>query len=237
MAVLKLKRPLNAGSVTIQLNLVGVIVFSVALVLASALVTYGLVKHNSSAEKNSAARTSLNHPSESGDVKLSETPPWGDLMIRDIDLQQPEEYVAYETGTNHVETWLFTGMAPAAVKTTMQGCGFTDAQIGRALSAPLATYTNACTVILPDDDLIFSLTPAVRTRLYSAIAQSSGSNGNELFQYPFCFPGNTFEARIDHTKVSEATLTVVRKLLYPRGDAQCFSDLRTVLKNIPGENE
>lgn len=237
MAALKSKRPVNAGRVTIQLNLVGVIIFSVALVLASVLVAYGLLKGGSSPGKTTAAHTALNLSNEYSEAKLPELPPWGQLLIRDIDLQQPEEYVAYETGTNRVETWLFTGRSPAEVKATMQDCGVATAQIERALSAPLAAYTNANTVILPDEDLIFSLPPAVRTRLYSAIAQSSGSQGNELFQFPFCFPGNSFESRIDQTKVSEATLMHVKKLLYPRGDSQCFSDLRTVLGKIATEGE
>lgn len=233
MAALKSNRAATAGRIHIQLNLVGVVVFSLAIVLASGMVTYGLLRAGPPAAKNFTTPTTPDNNSEVRETKLSEVPPWGQLLTRDIDLQQPEEYVAYETVTNRVETWNFTGMSPAEVKATMQACGLTEGQIEHALSAALAVYTNASTVILPDDDLIFSLTPAARTKLYSAISQSSGSNGNELFQYPFCFPGNSFETRIDTTKVSEATLALVRKLLYPRGDALCFSDLRTVLKNVP----
>ena len=238
MAALKSKRSADAGRVTIQLHLVGVIVFSLSLVLAAVLVTYGILKHDSKAGKTSAAHgAATDLSSENGEEELTDVPPWGQLITRDIDLQQPEEYVAYETGTQRVETWLFTGTTPAQVKVILQSCGLTPAQIERALSAPLATYTNATTDIRPDDDLVFSLTPAMRTKLYSAIAQSSGSSGNELFQFPFCFPGNSFETRIDTTKVSPATLAMVRKLLYPRGDAQCFSDLRTVLKKIADDRE
>ena len=238
MAALKSKRSANAGRVTIQLHLVGVIVFSLALVLASVLVTYGLLKHGSASAKSSTAHSAAPEmASENSEEELTDVPPWGQLVTRDIDLQQPEEYVAYETGTQRVETWLFTGTTPAQVKAILQSCGLTPTQVDRALSAALATYTNASTVILPDEDLVFSLTPAMRSKLYSAIVQSSGSNGNELFQFPFCFPGSSFEARIDKTKINPATLAMIRKLLYPRGNAQCFSDLRTVLKKIADDRE
>jgi len=237
MAALKSKHSADAGRVTIQLNLVGVVVFSVALVLASGLVTYGILRAAPSPGKNSATHEAQGDSNVNIEVKPSEVPPWGQLLIRDIDLQQPEEYVAYETGTNRVEKWLFTGLSPTDVKATMQSCGLTAAQIDRALSPSLAAYANASTMIQPDEELIFSLSPNARTKLYGAIAQSSASNGNELFQFPFCFPGNSFETRIDSTKVSQTTLALVRKLLYPRGDAQCFSDLRTVLKKISNDSE
>ena len=44
MAVKKSKASRSGGVVTIQLNLVGLIIFSVALVAAAMLVTYGMVE-------------------------------------------------------------------------------------------------------------------------------------------------------------------------------------------------
>jgi hypothetical protein len=231
----KVRNNADAG-VTIQLHLVGLIVFSVALVLASALVTYGLIwSHNGGGgeENFSKLHTDTNF-SGTVDIETKDVPPWGQLAVRDIDLEQPEEYVAYEINPDRVETWTFEGMNPDAVRTVMQSSGLTAEQIEKALSATAMTYTNSSTVITPDSDLVFSLSAGARAKLYAVLAHFSA---NELMQFPFCFPGDTFETRVDKTKISAPTLALIEKSLYRRGDAQCFSDLVTLLHSIPNEND
>jgi hypothetical protein len=58
-----------------------------------------------------------------------------------------------------------------------------------------------------------------------------------MMQYPFCFPGDAFDARVDKSGISDATLALLKKMLYPRGNAKCFSDLEAVLRCIPDEAE
>jgi hypothetical protein len=55
--------------------------------------------------------------------------------------------------------------------------------------------------------------------------------------FPFCFPGHSFDAAFGNAKVSQSTLTLLRKLLYARGDAQCFSDFEMVLQHVTSESE
>jgi hypothetical protein len=123
-------------------------------------------------------------------------------------------------------------MNPDAVRTFMQSSGLSADQIDKALSAACAVYTNSSTVITPDGSLVLSLAPEARAKLYSTLAHFEA---NELMQFPFCFPGNTFETRVDKTHLSNSTVAALRKLLYRRGDAQCFSDLVMLLHNIPDE--
>jgi hypothetical protein len=224
----------DAG-VTIQLHLMGIIVFSVSLVLASALVTYGMLKiRDGGGGRNLAKLHAATNSSGSLEIEMTNVPPWGQLSVRDIDLEQPEEYVAYEINTNRVETWTFAGMNPDAVRTVMQSSGLAADQIEKALSAASMIYTNSNTVVTPDKDLVFSLSPGARAKLYAELGRFSA---NELLQFPFCFPGNSFDARVDKTKISATTLAMIQKLLYPRGNAQCFSDLATLLRCIPDEAE
>jgi hypothetical protein len=125
-------------------------------------------------------------------------------------------------------------MNPDAVRTVMQSSGLAADQIEKALSAASMIYTNSNTVVTPDKDLVFSLSPGARAKLYAELGRFSA---NELLQFPFCFPGNSFDARVDKTKISATTLAMIQKLLYPRGNAQCFSDLATLLRCIPDEAE
>jgi hypothetical protein len=156
------------------------------------------------------------------------------LILRDLDLEQPEEYVAYEIKTNEVAAWIFEGTEPKNVPALMQSCGLTTEQIAQALSPASVTYTNASTIVHPADALVLSLAPATRAKLYAELGQYQA---NELIHFPFCFPGNAFETRFDKSKISAATYGLLKQMLYPRGEAQCFSDLQTLLHQVPDENE
>jgi hypothetical protein len=225
----------DAG-VTIQLHLLGIIVFSASLVLASALATYGFVRvhDNAGGGRNSSKPHLATNFIGTVEIETTNVPAWGQLTVRDIDLEQPEEYVAYETGTNDVETWTFEGMNPDAVRTVMQSSGLLEEQIEKALSPACLTYTNTNTVITPDNDLVFSLSPDARARLYAVLRRFS-SNG--MMQYPFIFPANTFDTRVDKSGMSDETLALLQKALYSRGDGQCFSDLEALLHSIPDDAE
>src|ERR1700722_4927696 len=124
MAEKKSNASRSGGGVTIQLNLIGLIIFSAALVAAAALVTYGMGAGRS---KKIGEKTDLPIAIQTNDenyvVESPTQPPSGQLNTREINLEQPEEYVAYETATNHVETWTFEGMTPEQVRMLMQSCG------------------------------------------------------------------------------------------------------------------
>lgn len=228
----------STAGVTIQLHLVGMIVFSVSLVLASALATYGVVKIRNAgggakAPDSAALLPATNHYGMV-DLKEANVPPWGQLIERDIDLQRPEEYAAFQINTNNAETWTFEGMNPSAVRALMQSSGLAAGQIDRALAPASLLYTNASTVVTPDSDLVFSLAPGARSELYAVLARCAA---NPLMQFPFFFPGDSFDSHFDKSKISAATLALLKKALYQRGDAQCFSDLEALMRSIPDETE
>jgi hypothetical protein len=234
MAAKKRTEKQSDAGVTIQLHLLGIVVFSISLVLASALVTYGFIKVHATVASggNLAGHHSTTNYYGIVDVKATNVPPWGQLVERDIDLEQPEEYVAYEISTNRMETWTFAGMNTDAVRAVMQSSGLTAGQIEQAFSAGSMIVTNSNTIITPDKDLVFSLPPDARAKLYAVLGRFSQ---NALMQFPFCFPGNSFVTRVDQSKISAEALALLQKMLYPRGDAQCFSDLGTLLRCVPDE--
>ena len=234
MGAKKIENRKTGGEVTIQLNLVGLVIFSVALVVAAALVTYGLAtNHFRNAGLAAMAARAAGQSSSEPDVdELKDTPAWGQLVVRSLDLEQPEEYVAYETGTNKVETWTFENMTPDAVRSTMQSCGLAVGDIDRTLQS--ASYAGSNTIVTPDERLVFSMPPETRAKLYEVLARSTA---NELFHFPFCFPGDTFEARFDKSRISPETFSLLKKMLYPRGDAMCFSDLEILLHHVTDDNE
>jgi hypothetical protein len=226
----------KSGGVTIQLQLTGLVIFSVALVTAAALVTYVGLKSRNSGDAGRNVPQLYSDTSSDGivETEMTNVPASGQLTVRDIDLEQPDEYVAYEIATNRMETWTFEDMAPGQVRALMQSCGLDADKIDRALSPQLMSVVDSNTVVTPDADLAFSLPPQARSKLYTALGHYSA---NELMQYPFCFPGDTFDKWFTDDKMEAATLALLKKAIYPRGDGKCFSDLELLLQQLPDEAE
>jgi hypothetical protein len=221
------------GGVLIQLSLTGLLVFGVALVATSVLITRGLGTVQLTARPKLATDTPI--PAAADAVaKSPDAPPWGQMVTWDIELEQPEEYLAFEVATNKAETWTFQGMTPERVRSLMQSCGLPAGQIDRALSPPLLSRTPSGTVITPDAGLVFSLTPESRAKLYSRLGRSSA---NHLMQFPFCLVGSSTDGRFTDSRLPEPVLASLRKLLYPRGQSLCFSDLEIMLRQLPTEQE
>jgi hypothetical protein len=116
------------------------------------------------------------------------------------------------------------------VRGLMLECGLTEAQISEALSPAMASFANTGTTIHPDDALVFSLSPETRTKFYRELGRHPG---NLAMQYPYAFPGNTMEACFRDHCLDESIVTMIRKLMYSRGENQCFSDVSTVARNLP----
>src|SRR4030095_841270 len=98
-------------------------------------------------------------------------PPWGEFVTYDIELEQPQEYVAFEATADRTPHWIFEQRKPPQVGQLMASCGLTAEQITRALSPQMAEATSSNTVITPDAGLILSLSPTARGKLYTELAQ------------------------------------------------------------------
>jgi hypothetical protein len=223
----------SSGGITIQLNLIGLIIFSVALVVTAALVTYGLVRGQSATTGRKDTALALTN-TENNITEAKEMPPWGQLITRELDLEQPEEYIAYEVMTNKVETWTFEGITPAAAKSVMQNAGLEADEIARVTQSSTMAYAGSNTIIHPNKELVFSMPPATRAKLYAVLGQSAA---NELIHFPFCFPRDSFATRFNKSSITPETYSRLEKMMYPRGDAKCFSDLPMLLQETTDASE
>jgi hypothetical protein len=231
----EIEKKKSRGEVTIQLNLVVMIFFSMSLVVAAALVTYGLVKKPSSSvpDKITSHTGGESNVDTSLDIaKAQDIPAWGQFIERDFDLEQPDEYVDYETDTNRAEAWVFEGMTPDEARVKMQSSGLTADQIADAMQPSRVAFANSSTVITPDDDLVFSLPEQTRAKLYAVLAHFPA---NEFMHFPFCFGTNVFDSWFGDGKIDAETFSLLKKLVYVRGETVCFSDLVPLLQRVPDE--
>jgi hypothetical protein len=220
----------DAAGFVIQLNLAGLVIFSLSLVAAAGLVTYGLMSSRARAVAFDSSSASV-----LGAAPAPHTlPPWGELVTSDIDLEQPAEYAGFDLESHPEPTWSFAGMKPDQARALMISCGVPQAEADRALSAGTASTTTAGTVVHPDDDLVLSLPPDTRAKLYAALARDPA---NTWMTAPAVFPGGSFESRFAGANVDPAIVSMTRKLLYSRGDSQCFSDYATVARHFTSDQE
>lgn len=160
-------------------------------------------------------------------------PPWGEFVTFDIQLEQPEEYVAYESMTNRIARWVFPGKSPNEVQAMMSSCGFTAGQISEAFSSGKISITTAGIVIRPDDELVLGLTKEVRARFYIELAQWPE---NHYMRFSYCFM-KSLDKVFEKSGVSPSIVSLVRALTYERAGNLYFSDVELVLNRIPTEAE
>lgn len=227
----KQKAPRVESGVVLQVNLLGAIVFSVALVLTASMVTYAVEK--------GGWRSQASLPVQSGtdrsvEPPANQVPPWGELVVRDIKIEPPDEYLAFELDHVTPPSWIFDGLSVDQVHQLMVSCGLTENQAESALNSDKVSVSKSSTTVMPDDDLVMSLSPQTRAKLYHELARSPE---NQHMRFPFCYSGNEFDGAFATNRISPATTATVKKLLYTRGNLQCFSDYELVLRQVSDKDE
>ncbi len=184
-----------------------------------------------------AANGSLHVPfsksSASFSIMPGEIPPWGEFATADIQLEQPEEYLAYELQNIKEPRWFFEKKSPEQTRQLLIACGVPSKQIERALSSAMMTYANGNTMVKTDNELVFSLSPENRTKLYRELAKSGEQN--HYMKFPFVYPGKTFEACLEDAVMPDYARPLVKKLLYQRGDAMCLSDYEILMRHLTND--
>jgi hypothetical protein len=219
--------PLEGGNL-IRLKLSSLIILCVALILATStgMLLLGLpILH--------AGKAGL--PPDFGRPPLLKTSPpdtipaWGELVTFDVEIEQPLEYLGFEPTGSRTSRWIFPEQSLTQVQALMQKCGLPPEQIARALSSELALVTASNTIVTPDDELILSLAPAVRTALYTELAQHLE---NHYMRAPYCFPGKTIADKLNKSEVAGDIAALIQKLAYERNGNLYFSDVELVVDRL-----
>jgi hypothetical protein len=218
------------SGVVLQVNLLGAIVFSVALVLTASIVTYAVERGGKRYQPELSVQSERG---QNGESISNETAPWGEMVVRDIKIEPPDEYLAFELDHITPPSWVFDGLSPDRVRQLMVSCGLTEKQVRSALNTGKVSISKSDTTVIPDDELVRSLSPQTRAKLYHELARSPE---NQHMRFPFCYSGNDFDEAFATNKISPAITATVKSLLYSRGDLRCFSDYELVLRQIPDKD-
>ena len=226
-------QPSENEGFSVRFNLTSFVVFSMALIVTAGGLTFFMTR--SLVVRAHTLEATLSQQSTSPvDTPPEVTPPWGELITYDIEMENPEEYLASDYDTNRVPTWNFGRRGLPEVKEILQSSGLSPAQVERLLSPSFVTVTPTNTVVRPETDMVVSLSAEVRGKLYAVLAQDPA---NLYVYFPACFPANSFDATMQGRELSSDVITTVKRLLYRRGDAQYFSDFEVVMQKIPSVKE
>src|SRR5205814_1358879 len=121
------------------------------------------------------------------------------------------------------------------VRSLLLSCDLPAARVNLALAPGRMSLTPSNAIVEPEDELVLSLSPAGRSKLYSELARSAANS--QFIRFPFCYPKMSFETCFNDSGVSPAVAELTRKLLYLHGDTQCFSDYEFLLRHIRSESE
>ncbi len=155
--------------------------------------------------------------------------PWGTLKCVRITLETPEEFVQVNEGSFEKTRWYFSGYTREQLTALFQSCDLTFPQRAELLQfGNWAQGTNAI-VVTPGTQLILELNPAARAKIYSALAED---DRNDFQRWPYTYRQGGFEQWFQHSGLSEASIKLVKRLVYTRGSSLCFSDLPEAFTQI-----
>lgn len=169
-----------------------------------------------------------------GTESVYHTGPWGELEELDTRMEQPDEYVGFERVSAEGPLWTFGTLTESAIHDFLLSAGVADEQIRKILASRLPG-TGSIVIVKPDEELVLSLSPEIRSKLYLALSQNP-ANRFQCTPY-FMSNGDLDLLLLGHSKINSGTIAMIKRLLYQRNGYTYFSDPETVLKHVGSEEE
>ena len=211
-----------------RFNLAGLIIFSLFLIAGSALISSRIL--DAKPKPHSFVENDIPEPEHQDKDTYIHQGPWGELLVQNIKLERPAEYIAVEEKISHAETWIFNGINLEQVEASFAANGLTKEQVKAQVTPEHVALQGATTVFTPDEDFLLSLKPETRQKLYGAFyGMGVGTN----FDYPFIFPKDSIELIYADARLHRDDVALLKRLVYPSANAVHLSDYDLFMKKIP----
>ena len=156
--------------------------------------------------------------------------PWGVLEYVRITIEPPDELVPVDDRTFEKTRWVFGGHTREQVAALFNACELTPTQRADLFKPAVWGEDSNAIVVSPSPQLILALNQSARTQIYSVLAEDGR---NDFQMWPYTFRKGGFDAWFGHSGLSDATIALVKRLVYLRGSSLCFSDLPEAFSQIP----
>jgi len=152
--------------------------------------------------------------------------PWGDLQVRTVYLEPPENILAIVAKPSSVTRWTFEQTTEKNVREIMEKAGVSPALVSRLMAPAKVVVSGNNVVILPEVTDLAEIGQAARSALYAELAKSAA---NEYQRDPVFIHGGDIEDWLADTELTKPQQQLLRKLLWRRGSALVFSDIQALL--------
>lgn len=158
--------------------------------------------------------------------------PWGRLEYSRIAISIPDDYAASDRLSQPLRWW-FEGLSRQTVDSLFVSAGLTPEQC-QSLGKAKWEVSPRGVIVDPPEQVVTELSPVSRARIYEVLSRTEL---NQMQFTPEIFYPEFVEERLESSGLSDGTLAMVRKLLYPRGSWMLFSDSDVVVTTLHSENE
>jgi hypothetical protein len=170
-----------------------------------------------------------------GPAKAAGSGPWGKLTVSPVIVSPPLEYVAEDWGrTSEPDAWYFPGTTPELLDAFLASTGLSTDQAARIKSSARSHSGIRGLVVTPDPAMVRTLSPDVRSRLYTQLAKSS-LNFDQTNSFRFL--GSSPDDWLGGTLISPQTRQIVEPLIYRDGEFLNFADVEIVRAAISDNEE
>lgn len=188
-----------------------------------------------------AGRMCLAAPAAPGSVALERVwtgrpGPWGQLCYTRITIDPPDENLGLTTATAEFKRgrWVFKGVSREQVGNLLAIADLTSDQRAKLTAGTEWVCTPEATTLLPDRDLMLSLSTNARKAIYDVLVNWPE---NEAQTQPFVFRPELLNERLEKSRLTSETIAGFRRLLYPRGPVLVFADADAFMATIADRKE
>lgn len=163
-----------------------------------------------------------------GSVEAQEvrTGPWGSLELTPVVLFAPEVELPGDAFSVYPTRWFFRGRDRISLPDHLAAFPFTEEQ-RRSLIDPARWVEDPEGItVTPDDELVFSLAPEVRSVLYGELGKDER---NPQHRIPWTVRADEWEVVVSASGLDASTVDRLDRVAYRVGDRYCVADLPALI--------
>jgi len=155
--------------------------------------------------------------------------PWGVMESMPISIQPPEEYLSTRLLQTADRRWYFIGCSTEQLSAMFRSADLSSEQQAQLLDQSKWEQAGDKTVLAPSKELILSLSPQARKRIYGILANNPD---NLISQIRYSFPTERFNTIFDESGLPAETVALIKRLSFPHGRLIFFCDAPLILDTL-----
>lgn len=160
--------------------------------------------------------------------------PWGVIEFCYLYLEAPDNLVDSFPLPNPQTRWVFPASETPSLEQTLTDAGLQESAIKTLLSPARIVTTDGKVHLFPGNDLITSLDPATRGRLYSILRKN---RLNSYHSSPIMILSGDVDTWAEDSGLGESALSTIKRLAYDMNGVLAFSDVPLLVGQAGGDAE